>query len=271
MRTPVRLRDLARNIEDAGIGKGSAVLVHSGISELIGDPAHKVNPAEYARSLIAMLQDVVGAEGTIVMSTDSIRDARAFSYAQRVFDPARAPSWRGTISEMFRQRPDVVRSVHPWCNATAWGHHAQWLVRDHLACQPFAMSKQSPWFRLTEVDAKILYIGCAPHNANLCIVLPQHIMGDDYPAPAFLDKPIALRIKTDAGEQDVRVRLDVHDWSKDDVIAYLRFIDRRHGVHRSFGHGNAAVVVCDARHHFDAMMAEAASGHAYPHARYWAA
>lgn len=260
---------LRENLAAAGIGSGSHVLVHSGIRDLLpADPETK--PAVLGRQVAEMLIDVVGPSGTIAMSTDGIRDPREFAYHGRVFDAERTPSRRGSVTEVFRQMPGVLRSRHPWCNASAWGRHAEWLLADHLKSSPFAMDRQSPWFRLVEIDADIVYIGERPHSADQSIILPQHVLGHDYPVPCFLDKAVSLRTRrADGSVTEIPVHLDVHDWRKSEVVAFIRHLDRTYGLHREFGAAPTTVVQCKAARHYEALMAELERGHAYPHMRYW--
>lgn len=267
----VPVEDIGRNLEQAGLGIGSTLLIHSGVTELIGEDSRDgVSPIAYAREVVDMLMHLVGTEGTLVMSTDSIRDPREFAYNERVFNPDRMPSRRGAISEVFRQHPDVLRSRHPWCNASVWGAHAEWLIEDHLRSTPFAMDKNSPWFKLTELDARIVYIGVQPRTADLCIVLPEHLLGFDYPVGAFLDKPVLLNYSTSAGDvAQMPVFLNVHDWTKTDVQTFLDHLDSTYAIHNGYGAGASRITVCRAKAQLDALMAELAKGHCYPHARYW--
>lgn len=258
-------------MERAGVGNGSTLLIHSGVAGLIAEDSREgVSPLQYARKFVDMLMELVGTEGTLVMSTDSIGNPREFAYNERVFNPDLMPSRRGTITEVFRQRPDVLRSRHPWCNASAWGAHAEWLIEDHLQSTPFAMDRNSPWFKLTELDTTIAYIGVQPRTANLCIVLPEHLLGLDYPVGAFFDKPVLLKYTTSAGDvAQIPVFLNVHDWTKADVQRFLDHLDRTYALHSRYGTGASRITVCKAKEQLDALMAELARGHFYPHSRYW--
>lgn len=265
------VEQLKKNLELAGVGAGSTLLVHSGLGDiLLENTQYGQSHILYARQIVAMLMQLVGVTGTLVMSTDSIANPREFSYNFRVFNPDKMPSRRGTITEVFRRHPGVLRSRHPWCNASAWGAHAEWLITDHLLSTPFAMDQHSPWFRLTELDSKIVFIGIRPRTADLCIVLPEHILGFDYPVGAFLDKTVVLNYLSDTGEvARMPVYLNVHDWSKSEVQSFLDYLDAHYGLFRFYGKGATRVAICGAKSHLDALFSELAKGHYYPHARYW--
>ncbi|MDG1144159.1 MAG: AAC(3) family N-acetyltransferase [Burkholderiales bacterium] len=271
LRKTVAVEDIKTNLQQAGLGVGSTLLIHAGIVELIGkDSRGKLSPVSYAREILHMLMELVGRKGTLVMSTDSIGSPQEFSYAGRVFDPDKMPSRRGTLTEVFRTHPEVIRSRHPWCNASAWGAQAEWLISEHLLATPFAMDSHSPWFKLTILDATIAYIGVKPRTANLCIVMPEHILGYSYPLGVFLDKPVCLNFINEQGDVDqIPVHLNVHDWSKSDVQALLDHLDNVHSLHRRFGKGAACVYTCRAKKQFDVLMREVSEGRYYAHARYW--
>ncbi|WP_337996579.1 AAC(3) family N-acetyltransferase [Oleispirillum naphthae] len=262
--------ELRAHLTASGIGTGSAVLIHSGISDLL--LAHpQVRPSDFSKAAVAMLKELVGPQGTLMMSTDSIRNPREFSYRGLVFDAETMPCRRGAISEAFRLSDGVLRSRHPWCNATVWGRHAAWLLAEHMESRPFAMDRHSPWFRLLELDADIVYVCIRPHVANLCSVMPQHVMGNDYPVGCFMDKPVPLQTRMEDGSiVTFPVQLDVHDWFKDDVIRFTGLIGKRYKLYNRHGGKLCYIYQGRAKAQFDALMAELANGHAQPDLRYWA-
>lgn len=259
-----------RNLVSAGVGRGTSLLLHSGLGDIGLAQGPDFDPVKYASEIVEMLTDLVGEDGTVVMSTDSIADPREFAYRRRVFEPERMRSRRGMISEVFRLFPGSLRSRHPWCNATAWGRHAEWLIEDHLSSTPFAMDRNSPWFRLTQIDAFIVYFGVNPGNANLCSVIPENVLGYEYPVGAHFDKPLILSYRSkDGNVVDIPVLTHVHDWYKSEMVAFFLYLDRLYDLHHSFGTGNERIVVCKAKHQLDVLMTELDKRHPFIHVRYW--
>lgn len=255
------------NFVAAGVRDGSIVLLHSGLAEIseLG-----INQITYANEVVKMLMELVGPNGTIMMPTDSIPNLYEFSYKRKVFEPDRMRSRRGIISEIFRLRPGVIRSRHPWCNASAWGKYADWLMRDHLLSVPFAMDRNSPWFKLTEIGAHIVYFGTTPANASQSSTVPENILGDDYPVGAFFDKSLTVMYKsTNGGIAEIPVRLHVHDWRKHELVAFFLHLDRTYGLYRFIGRGPEKLISCSAKMQFDVIMDSLAKGQPFIHVRYW--
>lgn len=76
-----------------------------------------------------------------------------------LFDQKNTPSIVGLLTETFRKRPGVVRSLHPTHSVSATGKQAAWLVsEDHLNNSPCGPT--SSWHKLMELNGKILMAGC---------------------------------------------------------------------------------------------------------------
>lgn len=141
---------LKANLEALGLEKGDTVLVHSSIKsvgEIDGG----------ADTLLDALQAAVGEDGLLVLPTHSwayINDTNP------TFSVERSPSCVGKLPEIFRQRPGVVRSLHPTHSVAAWGRDAQAYCDGHESFDtPCAWD--SPWGRLAQRGGKILMLGCS--------------------------------------------------------------------------------------------------------------
>jgi hypothetical protein len=64
-----------------------------------------------------------------------------------VFDVRTSPSRVGLITEVFRRRPDVIRSVHPTNSVAAWGKKARPYVEGHED-SPTPYGHDTPYGRL---------------------------------------------------------------------------------------------------------------------------
>jgi len=74
------------------------------------------------------------------------------------FDVLRTPSCVGALAEHFRLRPGVVRSWHPTHSVCALGEAASPFTGGHERFDT-PCSRQSPWGRLLDRRAKILFLG----------------------------------------------------------------------------------------------------------------
>ena len=102
------------------------------------------------------------APGVLVMPTGN--DA-ATAVPGGIFDPVNTPSGEGELSELFRTRPGVVRSLHPAGSLAALGEASQWLMAGHELC-PSPFSPASPWWKICQQGGKMILIGCGLESAG---------------------------------------------------------------------------------------------------------
>lgn len=136
------------------IRPGGVLLVHSSLRALTAIGAD-------ADTVIAWLGGLLGTAGTLMMPTLTFRATLA---AGNAFDVRTTPSDVGALTEIFRHRPGVVRSLHPTHSAAACGPHTGELLRHHHldreSCGP-----NSPFTLLPRLAGQILMLGC-PLSSN---------------------------------------------------------------------------------------------------------
>lgn len=77
-----------------------------------------------------------------------------------VYDSRSDPSCVGILSELFRQRPGVVRSLHPTHSVAALGKDAaDYTAGEEHATTP--LPRSGCWGKLLDRDATILFLGCS--------------------------------------------------------------------------------------------------------------
>ena len=74
------------------------------------------------------------------------------------FDVRTTPSSVGILSELFRKRPGVIRSLHPTHSVAAYGRDTAEFTAGHEKANT-PIPKGSPWWKLLERRGKILFIG----------------------------------------------------------------------------------------------------------------
>jgi aminoglycoside 3-N-acetyltransferase len=81
--------------------------------------------------------DAVGPDGHLLMVSLPYRSS-SFDYVRRAkaFDVRKTPSMMGMVSELFRRRPEVLRSLHPTHPVLVRGRRAGNFVDAHPACRP---------------------------------------------------------------------------------------------------------------------------------------
>lgn len=135
--------DILYSLKLMGIQEGDILLVHSALTSI----GHVEGGAD---SVINALCEAVGPDGTIVMSTLTGWFAP--------FDAATSPSAVGVISEVFRRRPGVLRSLHPVHSVAAYGKHAAEIVAGHENC-PTGCGEGTPYLKLRDLGAKAMLLG----------------------------------------------------------------------------------------------------------------
>lgn len=147
---------LARELHALGVRPGGVLLVHSSLSALGYVPGG-------AATVIAGLEEVLGSAGTLVMPTHSWDRVLA---GGTTFDVGQTPSCVGTITEVFRTWPGVVRSLHPTHSVAARGPRAAELIAGHERAES-PCGEGSPYTRLVDLGAQVLFLGCGLEACTL--------------------------------------------------------------------------------------------------------
>ena len=112
---------LIKDLINLGVKKGDVLVVHSSLKSM-----GKVDGG--ANTVIDALIEVVGKEGTILFPALTYSPC----YSTLKFDVKNTPSCVGYISEVFRNRPDIIRSFHPTHSVCAFGKFAKEITKDHF-------------------------------------------------------------------------------------------------------------------------------------------
>jgi aminoglycoside 3-N-acetyltransferase len=155
MRPEVTAEDVAAGLRSVGVAPGDVVMFHSSLKSM----GHVVGGAN---AVIEGFLQAVGPGGTVAAPTlwwNGTQDLRDW-------DRERSPSYPGLITEVFRQRPDSVRSDNPTHSISAIGARAVELTADHGAwglrpCMygDAAFAEASPWERLYQWNAHYCFLG----------------------------------------------------------------------------------------------------------------
>jgi len=152
-------QDIVRDLKKAGINAGESLLVHSSLS--------KIGYVEGgAKTVVEALLEVVGESGNLLMPT-SPNNGLQLEYIETldVFDVAKDKSKLGSISEYFRCLQHSIRSAHPTEPVSCIGPDAVYFTGDHFgSLTPY--TAESPFYRVSEKEGKILYLGVTLDNAG---------------------------------------------------------------------------------------------------------
>ncbi len=154
----VGLRDLVLGLRSVGLERGVTVCVHSSLSRL----GYVQGGADM---VIDAILECVGPEGSVMMPSFPSMGAMAEQLARgELFDVRYSPSRVGIVTEAFRRRPGVARSLHPTNPVAGWGRGIDELLKDHDR-SPTPYGVDTPYGRLANIeDAFILMMETHIHS-----------------------------------------------------------------------------------------------------------
>lgn len=167
--------DIVYSLKLMGIKEGDVLLLHSSLTSM----GHVHGGAD---AVIDAFLEALGTEGTLVMSTLT----GWFS----PYDAASSPSAVGKISEVFRKRAGVFRSLHPVHSVAAAGKYAEYITNGHEACET-GCGEGTPYFKLRELSAKAVLLGVDMDRNTIMHTLEEMINARylrtlDIVAPTYL-------------------------------------------------------------------------------------
>jgi len=204
LRSPLSETELLDIFVNAlGLCKGDTVFVHSSIDQLnLGFPFYRLLP---------LMEDLVGAGGTLLFPTYPRLSSYEFLLRGEVFDIKKTPSYTGILSEVARRQANAVRSLHPTKSVCAIGAAAETLTRDHQK-SPYPYDRCSPYYKIIEFDGKIVGLGVS--TANLSFVhCVDDAFKDDFPVRPYHAQLFAATCIDRAGTK-VIVETYAHDLRK---------------------------------------------------------
>ncbi|MFC7678268.1 aminoglycoside N(3)-acetyltransferase [Paenibacillus sp. GCM10028914] len=169
---PITIEDIRADLIQLGLKPGMTLLVHSSLKSVGG---WIVGGAE---AVIMAIEDVLGAEGTLVMPTHSADLTDPSTWKNPPADPKwwqlirdsmppfdkdfTVSSYVGKIPEVFRRQTGVLRSGHPHVSFAARGPHAEWITGSHPLS--YSLGEESPLAKLYDLGAYVLMLGTGYEN-----------------------------------------------------------------------------------------------------------
>jgi len=242
----ITTQQLVENLKSIGIEKGNTLLVHSSLSKI----GYLENGAD---TLIDALLEAIGESGNLLMPS-SPNALLQLDYIRQnlLFDVNESPSRLGIITEVFRKRVGVKRSLNATEPICAFGPDADYFTEGHFQeLTPY--TKNSPFYRITEKHGKILYIGVTLANAGTSL----HLLEDavNFCFPVYFSEVFEVKIKDEVGKiHSVRTKVHNPEFSKkrrcDELIP--RFLDE--AICQKVKIGKANSYIFDAKKMFDSML-----------------
>jgi aminoglycoside 3-N-acetyltransferase len=167
------------------------VMVHSSLGGL--QPTYTGD----IRELLDALIELCGPHRTLAMPAFFFggRDVDPIAYYRErpVFDVRHQPSETGLLTELFRRRDGVRRSLHPTVSVIALGPHADELVTGHHLAKT-SFGEGTPFAIMAERRTAIVGIGAEYFRSLTQVHAAEDLLGERYPLavrPSML--PIQLK------------------------------------------------------------------------------
>lgn len=179
-------------LRSLGVRPGDSVMLHSAFGAHFGFRGT-------IEELTTVFLNAVGPDGNLLMVSLPYRSS-ALEYLGKLkqFDVRNTPSMMGLVSELFRRRPDVLRSVHPTHPVLAHGPKANWFVDEHTSCE-FPCGPGSPFDRLAAADGKAVFFN-VPFATFTFFHYLEHLVSPDLPFPLYTEKPFSVPVIDEVGK-----------------------------------------------------------------------
>ncbi len=163
------------------------------------------------RELLDALIELCGPERTLAMPAFFFGgpegDPAAYYRARPVFDARRQPSEMGLLSELFRRRENVRRSLHPAASVCALGPLAERLVAGHHVART-TFGEGTPFALMAEHRTAIVGIGTEYFRCLSQVHAAEDLLGERYPL-LMRPRTVPVQLKDiDGSVHDYQLRLD---------------------------------------------------------------
>lgn len=148
--------------------------------------------------LIDTFAEAVGPQGHLLMVSLPYRSA-ALDWLQsgRRFDVRRTPSMMGMVSEVFRRRAGVVRSLHPTHPVLVQGPQAARFIAAHPDCL-YPCGPATPFDELARADGRVLFFN-VPIDMFTFFHYLEHQVSATLPFALYTDSPFDVPVVDASG------------------------------------------------------------------------
>lgn len=225
--------DLLQDLADMGLTGQETILIHFSMKS--------IGPVDGGADTVLDALMEFFRPGLLLLPTHTWRTINA---ANPVFDVCTSSCCVGILPELFRQRPGVVRSLHPTHSMAGYGQQ----VVSYLAGEELRNTPCTPggcYDRLKDVGGKILLVGVT-HARNTYIHSIEEVLNVPH---RLADQPMKLQsVDTDGSAHTVYMRSHYNAQqphiSEDFVKLTQAYLDC--GAAQNTRFGAASCILCDA-------------------------
>jgi aminoglycoside 3-N-acetyltransferase len=231
---------LVRTLHAVGIRPGDSVMLHSAF-----EPHHGFRGS--SEEAIDAFLAALGPEGNLLMVSLPYRSSSLEHLRKaKTFDVRRTPSAMGLVSEFFRRREGVVRSLHPTHPVLAYGPKAEWFVEGHEHCL-YPCGPGTPFEKLLQVGGKVAFFNVPLPFLTFFHYL-EHCVSPQLAFPLYVETPFDVPVIDRAGlPQSVRTYVFAPEAIKRRRFEILEGWLRERGLVREARVGASCVLLVDLR------------------------
>ncbi len=189
--------ELLAALRRLGVAEGDTVMLHAAFSREHGFRGN-------AGELIDVFVEALGPRGHLLMPSLPYRNA-ALDWLEsgRRFDVRRTPSMMGMVSESFRRREGVQRSLHPTHPVLVHGPEAARFIAAHPDCL-YPCGPGTPFDEMEKADARVVFLN-VPIEMFTFFHWLEHFVHQTLPFPLYAEPPFdAPVVDADGRSRTVR-------------------------------------------------------------------
>lgn len=173
--------ELLAALRRLGLREGDTVMLHAAFSREHGFRGN-------ARDLADVFLEALGPRGHLLMPSLPTGGASLdWLESGRRFDVRRTPSMMGMVSESFRRREGVQRSLHPTHPILVHGPEAARFIAAHPDCL-YPCGPGTPFDELQKADGRVVFFNVAIDSFTFFHWL-EHMVHETLPFPLYTEQP----------------------------------------------------------------------------------
>lgn len=186
---PISPSRLQQTLDSLMPSKVEVLLMHSSLSSC----------GRFTGGANGVLDDVASRASTLLLPTHTYCYPESSDSVGPVFDAQKTPSRNGALTELFRSRPDTVRSIHATHSLAARGPMAAEIVSGHWQSQT-ACGRGTPYDKLLDRKGSVLMFGVSFHSYTL-----YHTAEDAAESPYAYEERTSDKLRVVDENGDVRI------------------------------------------------------------------
>lgn len=189
---------LKKALRKAGIKDTDTLFVHANFNPESG---FKGTPLDIVNALAGL----VGEKGNLLMVSIPFRGT-TYDYLSKykTFNVKKTISMMGLVTEMFRRKKGVLRSLHPTHPVLAFGKDKEWITEGHEVC-PTPCGVGTPFDKFRQLNGKILFFDVS-FGAITFFHYVEDVIKDLLPFDVYSDEPFKVKVvDAEKAEREVSV------------------------------------------------------------------